>query len=75
MFNPTVIRLCNTAEKIAMVIANSFSDDVYFQVYDKRFNEKTFLSYTMPWSSELLAIEAFEEWVKKNESLTNQKDN
>lgn len=67
-FNPTVIRLAKAGTQTAMVIANHHDSDIYFQVYVPRGKTGTFLEYAMPWSTEVLAIEEFDQWVKRHES-------
>ena len=64
MYNPTVIRLLTIGNCTGMVIENSVGDDIYFQVYQTRpENNKTFLKYSMPWGSQVKALEDFETWV------------
>jgi len=64
MFNPIVIRMLTVFDRIGMVIESNSTDDVYFQIYAAPSNEsKTALVYSMPWGSQIKAIEDFETWV------------
>jgi hypothetical protein len=62
MFNPTMIRVCMFGSKIGMVIAPSTDEDNYFQVYEMRDNEATYLISSMPYGSQVGALNAFEMW-------------
>lgn len=65
MFNasPTVIRLATIGNLTGMVIDVGAGADIYFQVYEAGGEStRTCLKYSMPWGSQVKALEDFETW-------------
>ena len=62
-FNPTIIRHKTLGnDQVAMVISNGMTGDIYFQIYTEYSEGQTSLAYSMPYSTEFAAIDAFNNW-------------